>query len=184
MHNPSFFVMWNESHIHNLLKNIESVVELNVNAINYSFDQTFNVAASKAFEWCTDFSPEDLALMKDQKATRVVHQIAKEMILLIDTHLTEEKSVLEKRLVCLYPHRLMWTATHLTGPNKYSQFLYEITPKTQGTCNLKFTGLFLYRKIKEITQHEEDILRRELKEVDSENWKLLAGKMEKDLSEK
>ena len=78
----------------------------------------------------------------------------------------------------------MWTATHLAGPTKYSQFLYEIMPNTQGTCILKFTGLFLHRKVKAITKDEADKLGDELKEADSKNWKLLAGKMEKDLSEK
>ena len=77
-----------------------------------------------------------------------------------------------------------WTSTHVTGPNRCSQFLYEIEPETDRMCRLKFTGLFLDYSIKKRGDKKEtDLLAKKLEKVDSENWKRLAKEMENELKQ-
>jgi hypothetical protein len=150
--------------------------------IHYSFTQSFNVAARRAFEWCTDYTPEDMTLVQEGNATREVQHIADDLIILVDTFLNEGMRVVKQKLVCLYPNRLTWTSTHLMGPNKYSQFLYEITPQTDKQCCLKFTASHLDYGVRKSRQETEN-LKEELKRTDSEIWKRLAKAMEKQLKE-
>ena len=156
-----------------------NVGDLMFRAIHYGFSQSFNVSARKAFEWCTDYGPGDMALMQEQNATREVQYVSDDVILLNDTFTVEGKTVVKQKLVCLYPERLTWTSTHLTGPNRHSQFLYEIVAQEGGWCCLNFTGLYLDHQIKE--EKEAEQLAEELRKMDSENWKLLAKEMEKEL---
>lgn len=161
---------------------VEVAVDLMPRAIHYGFGQSFSVSARRAFEWCTDYGPGDMALMREENATREVQRISDDTIVLIDTHVSEGKSTVKQKLVCLYPSRLMWTSTHLTGPNKYSQFLYEITPETDRTCRLTFTGLSLDYSIKRLGEKGVGQLAKGLEKMDSEIWKLLAKEMEKELN--
>jgi hypothetical protein len=157
-------------------------VDLMARAVHYGFSQSFNVSARKAFEWCTDYGPGDMALMREENATREVQHVSDDVILLNDTYAIEGKTVVKQKLVCLYPNRLTWTSTHLTGPNRHSQFLYEIVTQNDGQCCLNFTGLYLNHSNKEGAEGKEvERLAKELKKMDSENWKLLAKKMEKEL---
>ena len=151
-------------------------------AIHYGFTQNFNVPAHKAFSWCTDFRPDDMALMQKENASRKIQRLADDVIILVDTLVNEGKSVEKRKLVCLYPSRLTWTSTHLTGPNRYSQFVYEITPQIADKSELKFTAMSLDYQVRD----NDDLERRgeELKKMDSETWKLLAEEMEKDLNPK
>ncbi len=152
-----------------------------VRGIRYSFSQVFGVSARRAFEWCTDYSPDDMTLMQKENATRQIQRISEDTIILIDIFASEERNIVKQKLVCLYPDRLMWTSTHLTGPNKHSQFLYEITPQTEGQSCLKFTALALDYDVKNDEEAEE--LARKLKKMDSETWKLLAKRMKEDIDE-
>jgi hypothetical protein len=152
-------------------------------AIHYCFSQRFNVSARRAFEWCTNYSPKDMALMQEENATRQVQRLSDDVIILVDTYVNRGKSVVKQKLVCLYPKRLSWTSTHLSGPNTYSQFLYEITPQGDRESCLTFTGLQLYYNVKEDAgEKEAEVLGKELKEIDSEIWKRLAKEMEKELN--
>jgi hypothetical protein len=158
------------------------VVDLVPIAVHYGFRQSFHVSARGAFEWCTDYSPADMGLLQQENATRQVQRLSNDVIILVDTYVVEGKSVVKQRLVCLYPKRLTWTATHLTGPNRYSQFLYEITPQGDQKCYLTFTGLQLYYNAKEDAGAKEiEALAKELEKTDSEIWKRLAKEMEKEL---
>ena len=153
-------------------------------SIRYRFAQRFNVSAREAYDWCTDYSPEDMTLMQEQNATRDVRQVSEDTILLNDTYTVGGERVTKQKLVCLYPDRLTWTSTHVTGPNRCSQFLYEITPETDRTCLLKFTGLFLdYNIEKRRDEKENDLLAKKLEKMDSENWRLLAREIEKELKQ-
>ena len=153
-----------------------------VRAVHYGFSQGPNVSVRTAFAWCTDYSPDDMRLMQEEKATRKVQHISDDVIILTDTFVSKGKRVVKRKLVCLYPDRFTWTATHLTGPNKHSQFLYEITAQNGKQCCLKFTGLQVDYAIKE--DAEVARLSQELKKMDSNNWKLLASEMEKELKTK
>ncbi len=148
--------------------------------IHYEFVQNFNVKAEEAFVWCTDYSPDDMMLMQEPDATRKVHRIADSVLILFDTFSNSSgKSVEKQKLVCLYPKRLSWTSTHLAGPNMHSQFLYEITALSEGKSQLKFTGLSLDYKIENDIEAKK--LAMQLRQMDSEIWKLLAHKMQKEL---
>lgn len=81
------------------------------------------------------------------------------------------------KLVELYRDRLVWTSTHLTGPNKYSQFLYEITAQGKGASALNFTALHLEPDEKA----DAKALAKRLREEDAAAWKLLAEAMRQEL---
>lgn len=149
--------------------------------IHYEFIQEFNVPAQKAFAWCTDYRPEDMTLMREKNAIRKVQRIADDVVILLDTFNREGKSVEKQKLVCIYPTRFMWSSTHLAGPNKHSQFLYEITPLTAGRSQLKFTALSLDYQL--LNREAAERRSKELGKMDAENWKLMAREMDKELNQ-
>ena len=115
--------------------------------VKYRFIQRFNLPAHKAYEWCTDFTPKDPALMRED-ATREVKPITENTFILTDKFQIGGETTIKQKLVCLYPNRLMWTSTHLKGAAKHSQFIYEIKSVTKTTSNLKFTALHLAHDLK------------------------------------
>lgn len=150
--------------------------------IHYHFSQSFNVSPLKAYEWCTNYDPQDHALMQVNAKREIMH-ISENTIMLTDRYY--DKNIVKKRLVCLYPNRLSWTSTHLTGPNKYSQFLYEIVPEGKESCRLDFIGLQIeYNDEKRFSKKEIELLAEKLRNEDSAAWKLLATEMEKEYKEK
>ena len=153
-------------------------------SLHYHFSQRFNVPAAKAYKWCTNYSPEDHELMGTTNAKREILHISESTILLTDTYYREKESVIKQRLVCLYPNRLSWTSTHLTGPNKYSQFLYEIKPEVKGACRLEFTGLQIEHNKKSLNKKEVEILARKLRIEDSAIWRMLAVVIEREFMKK
>ena len=152
--------------------------------VHYGFSQSFDVSARKAYEWCTNYGPGDMALMQEENATREVNHISEDVILLNDRYTIQGKITVKQKPVCLYPDRLTWTSTHLTGSNKRSQYIYELIPKNDRQCCLNFTGLYLDHGIKVgIEEKETGRLAKELKNMNSENWKLLANEMKKELKQ-
>lgn len=143
----------------------------------YQFTQHFHVSAKKAFQWCTSYDPQDHALMGDEGATRQVTNVAEGTIILTDTFHTATGTVEKQKLVQLYPDTFSWTSTHLSGPFKYSQFLYVITPDGKDASTLTFTGLHLDYSGKE----DAESLSKRLCREDADAWKLLAEAMEKEL---
>jgi hypothetical protein len=59
-----------------------------------------------------------MTLVNEENATREVQRVSSDSVILVDTFVVAGKPVVKQKLVCLYPDRLMWTSTHLTGPNK------------------------------------------------------------------
>ncbi len=104
--------------------------------VHYNFTQCFGQPARKAYEWCIDFTPEDQALMQEKNAAREVQQLTKNTVIMTDKFNKDGETMVKQKLVCLYPDRLMWTSTHLTGPAKHSHFIYEITPETKTASRL------------------------------------------------
>ena len=146
-------------------------------SIRYSFIQPFSVPAAMAYEWCTDFKPDDLARM-GMKGTRKVERLNDDTIILTDR--LQDKRERKQRLVRLNPDRLSWTSTHLTGPNRFSQFWYRIGPNGPGESRLEFTGLQVnYGKRPSDAKIAE--MAKELRADDSGMWVLLAKDMRKDL---
>jgi hypothetical protein len=131
------------------------------------------------FAWCTNYQPSDMALIQKENAMRKIQHIADNVVILVDTFTGDGECVEKQKLVCLYPARLTWTSTHVAGPNKYSQFLYEITPLNAGQSQLKFTAASLDCQIEDKETAQKRSI--ELRKIDAETWKLLAHEMEKEL---
>ncbi len=142
-------------------------------AVRYYFSQRFAFPAQKVFDWCTDFDPKDHVLMGDANAKRQISHITDDTIILKDVFLTPSGPLEKEKLVQLYPNRLSWTSTHLTGPNKYSQFLYKITSEGKGFSALNFTALHIEYDEKADAKLLADRLCKE----DAAAWKLLAKAM-------
>jgi len=150
-------------------------------SIYYHFTQRFKVPAAKAYAWCTNYDPQDHVLMH-ANAKREILAIRENTILLTDTFYNKNEKVTKQKLVCLYPNRLLWTSTHLTGPNKYSQFLYEIVPESKRVCRLEFTGMQIeYNSEESLSKKKVETLARKLRKEDSAAWKLLTAAMEREL---
>jgi len=147
--------------------------------IRYRFTQQFAVSAKAAFDWCTSFDPSDHALMGD-RAKRQIIQIADGSILIEDSFNKASGTVEKQKLIELYPDQLRWTSTHITGPNKYSQFLYGITPNGNNGSILEFIGLH----IENDDQIDAKQFAKRLCKEDADAWGLLAEAMEKELKPK
>jgi hypothetical protein len=150
-------------------------------AVHYHFIQRFPVSARKAFEWCTDYDPSDHVLMGEEGAERKITHLSDSTVILTDTFLINGTRVEKQKLVQLYPANLFWTSTHLTGPVKYSQFLYQITPDGEEASHIEFTGIYLDSTHEKLTAAEEKKLADQLCAEDAWAWKLLAKAMVKDL---
>jgi hypothetical protein len=148
--------------------------------ITYKFSQTFNTPAEKAYQRCTDFTPDDPALMAED-ATRDIKKITKKTILLKESFNGEKEVVAKEKIVQLYPERLMWISTHLSGPNKYSQFIYEVAAETGSSSRLDFTAQHIEHQTG-MSAKEILTLRDNLCEYDSNIWKRLAKAMAKELN--
>ncbi len=150
--------------------------------IFYHFQQRFKVPARKAYEWCTDYAPGDHALMGDANAGRKVERFTERTFILTDTFNLGTGNPTEKqKLVQLYPETLFWTCTHLSGPARHSQFLYQIVAESDNASHLKFTGLFLdYVNENSAGADAAKLAEKECTD-DAAAWKLLANAMERDL---
>jgi hypothetical protein len=146
-------------------------------SVRYSFKQRFSVSAQDAFDWCIAFDAGDHALMGDTDAKRQITRIADGSMLLTDSFQTSMGKVEKQKLVQLYPDKLQWTSTHLSGPNKHSQFLYAITSKGKDVSVLEFTALHIEYDEKTDAKTLGERLCRE----DADAWKLLAQAMKKEI---
>jgi hypothetical protein len=68
----------------------------------------------------------------------------------------------------------------LTGPNKYSQFIYEVSAEGKNASRLDFTALHL-EYVEKLGSEAVKSLAAKLKQEDSGAWKLLATAMAKEL---
>ena len=150
--------------------------------IYYHFQQRFNVPARKAFEWCTTYTPGDHALMGYNDVSRKIEHITDRTLILTDTfNIGADNQVEKQKLVQLYPEILFWTSTHLNGPAKHSQFLYQITEEAVDISHLDFTGLFLDYADEKISEADYAKLVEKTRKEDARSWVLLAKAMEQDL---
>ena len=74
----------------------------------------------------------------------------------------------------------MWVSTHISGLNKYSQFIYEIRPDGDSGSRLEFTARHIEHQ-ENLTCQEQKALTDRLCTTDSDLWKRLAKAMEKEL---
>jgi len=150
-------------------------------SVRYHFSQHFVVPARKAFNWCTDFDPKDYVLMGEKDGKRHITHITNSAIILKDIFYSALGQVEKQKLVQLYPDQLSWVSTHLTGPNKYSQFLYVISPKGKDASILSFTASHIDYEKKTSDKADAKLLAYTLRTDDAKAWKLLAKAMAKEL---
>lgn len=147
-------------------------------SVCYEFSQQFDIPERPAFDWCTDYKPDDWTKM-GKNGTRRIKHINDDTLILTDTVVGKGGPVTKKRLVRLNPGRLAWTNTHIAGPNKHSQFWYQIIPMDGEKSRLDFIGLQVnYGKRPSVARIAK--IAKELKADDSGMWSLLAKEMRKD----
>ncbi len=152
-------------------------------SISYMFSQRFPVPAQEAFDWATDYQPNDLALMGEE-GKRTILKVTEDAIILKEDITHAGRKISKVKLVRLNPRALSWHNIHIRGPNKYSEFLYEINPEGKGRSRLTFTGLLvLYSKDRLSSQKLKQIANRE-KQYDVKAWKLLANAMAREYHRK
>lgn len=147
--------------------------------LRYRFSQHFDISAQEAYNWCTDFRPEDHTFMGEENAKREVRWLTDSTIILKETFHIGKGEVVKEKLVQLYPDRFMWVSTHISGVNVYSQFIYEIIPEAEGS-RLDFTALHI-EHTKPLSEKRFEALAAKLLSYDSDVWKNLAKTMEKEL---
>lgn len=148
--------------------------------IHYRFSQHFDVAAKAAFDWCTDYQSTDHALIGLNGAKRAVTLVADGVLIIKDTFPAADGSVEKEKLVHLYPQQLRWTSTHIYGPNRHSQFTYQITAETDHTSKLDFTAQHV-EHTGNLSKKEQKALAKELCVGDAAIWRLFAAAMKKEL---
>ncbi len=82
-------------------------------------------------------------LMGDKTAERQITFFADGVVILKDSFHNVAETIEKQKLILLFPNKYKWTSTHLAGPNKHSQFLYQITPQGKGASVLTFTALHI-----------------------------------------
>ncbi len=152
-----------------------------VYSLRYHFSQNLAAPPLEAYKWCTNYDPNDISLMQ-QKGKREITHLTEGSIFLTDTFFAGKKTVTKEKLVHLYPDRLSWTNTHLSGPNKYSQFLYEIKPAKGSLSKLNYYGLQMeYQEPIKLGKSELEARETAQRNEDAAIWKILAKEMEKEL---
>ena len=145
-------------------------------SVRYHFSQRFSSPAKKAFDWCTSFDPNDPKLMGGENSSRQVIPITETTLILKDTFHLPTGTVEKQKLVQIYPDQLTWVSTHLTGPNRHSQFLYIISTKGRYASVLDF-----YANHLEYTENANSrLLAKQLCKEDAALWKLLSKAMTKE----
>jgi hypothetical protein len=147
-------------------------------SVRYSFTQRFVVSAQEAFDWSTDFDSQDNQLMGDKTAERQITHLVEGSLILKDSFNSAAGTIEKQKLVHLYPDQYKWTSTHLTGRNKHSQFLYEITPQSKDSSFLTFTAVHLEYNEKE----DVKLLAERLCKEDAYAWNLLAAAMTEEMN--
>jgi len=151
-------------------------------SVYYHFSQRFNVPAKYAFEWAIDYRPGDLALMGEE-GRRSVKALSDDIVVLTDLfHGGGKGWITKKKLIRIYRERLYWTSTHLTGSNRHSQFLYQISQEGNDMSRLDFIGSQVFYDEEEPSTQRIRSMARTLTKEDSLAWMRLARAMEKDFS--
>lgn len=149
-------------------------------AFSYRFSVLLPATCDEAFRWATDYRPDDLALM-GENGTRRIERLAPGTLLLTDTVRSGRRAVTKSRLIRILPGRRRWTSTHLSGPARHSQFLYELLPAGRGRSRLEFTGLQVERRPARMSPAALARRARDVAREDAAGWRRLARAMARDL---
>jgi len=144
------------------------------------YSQHFKVSPQEAFDWCTDYDPDDQARM-GLKGRRRFTRLAEDTFLLDDTVYRGNRPVRKTKLVKIDAKRMTYYNVHLTGPTRNSLYSYRIVPDGDGESRLDYTGY-------ELTYPSKRPDERQLAKIEEagaaswhHNWGNLAKAMEKEL---
>ena len=145
----------------------------------YHVSQHFRVPAPVAFEWCTDYSPEDHALM-GHRGSRKSSRVSDDTIILDDVNYSAGRPVRRRKLIRLDPRKLTYYNVHLSGPGRDSLFVYQIVPDGEGESRLEFSAFKVYHVKRKPTEEQFAKMVEADEASVHEEWANLARAMEKD----
>jgi hypothetical protein len=154
--------------------------------VSYHFSTNLAAGRPRAYRWATDYRSNDFEL-SDINATRKVEKLANDLILLTDSFKADPFSArpgsptVKVKLVHLFPDEWKWSSTHVAGPAKYSQFLYELTPRGPGASILHFSGNQVESVARRPTPSSIRLRAQELRREDSQLWVRLSAALARDL---
>jgi len=151
-----------------------------VYSVTYGFKQPLKLPPQEAFDWCTDYEPYDFTIMRETGKRRI-RKLTHDAILLTETTVTSRGTVRKTKLVRLNRPELSWTNTHVSGPNRHSEFIYKIEPQGRNRSRLKFSGLLLCYSSNVLTREKLRKIARDERRGDSRVWHDLAAAMAKDM---
>lgn len=155
--------------------------------VRYEFTVKLPASRAEAYRWATDYRSSDFGVM-ELGGRRKVQQLAPDLVLLTDSFLNDPfnakrgQRTVKTKLVHLDPSRWRWTSTHLAGPAKNSQFIYEISPRGARGSTLRFTGIQVEQVTGKPTLVSLRLRASQLRAEDSALWDRLAEGMRLDLS--
>ena len=155
--------------------------KLHVYSVKYGFNQQLGLPAREAFDWCTDYQPNDLGLMKESGKRRI-SKITDDTIVLIETLPKDGRPITKTKLVRLNRSKLSWTNTHITGPNRHSQFLYKLVPEGKARSRLYFEGLLVLYSHKKLRGRQLLKIGRKERLADSTSWRHLAAALRSEVT--
>jgi hypothetical protein len=145
-------------------------------SITYGFTQRFSFPAKAVYDWCVDYKPSDLSLMKEE-GTRRIRRISKDALILDEVTYPQGNRVRKIKLVRLNDDDLSYTNTHIGGPFRHSQFIYRIIPEGKNGSRLHFRGLLLYPSSKKLSSRAVAKIRKDELRGDAQGWRHLAKAM-------
>jgi hypothetical protein len=155
--------------------------------VTYRFTTKLPVSRARAYRWATDYRPGDLKL-GGLRAARTVERLTTNLILLTDSFDSDPFNprpgarTVKQKLVHLYPDRWEWTATHVSGPAKHSQFLYRLTSRGGSASTLHFTGSQVEKVGRPPTRTSLRRRAQELRREDALLWTRFSEAIAKDSS--
>ena len=153
--------------------------------IVYEFTVELPAPRPFAFAWATNFDSKDFERMH-LRAGRAVERLADDLILLTDTFDADPFDprpggrTTKVKLVHLDRTSWSWTSTHVAGPAKYSQFLYDLTARGRARSRLRFRGAQVEASPRPLSAAEHRRRVRQLTAQDSRLWRHLAAQMGRD----
>ena len=142
-------------------------------SVTYQFNQRLNAPPNVAYQWCTDYQPDDLSLMHE-KGQRKIRWLTDDAVILREVVRQNGKTTKKVKLVRLDPAHLSWYNIQLSGPNKHSAFIYRIFPEGKNRSKLNFTGLLVVYSAVRLSKRKLRQIARVEKQYDANAWRHLA----------
>lgn len=115
------------------------------------------------------------------EGSRRVRKLTDDAILLSETTFANGKAVKKVKLVRINRRRLSWSSTHVSGPFRHSQFLYQISPVGKNRSKLEFDGLLLVYSTVKLSREKIGRIAKQEGQQDSTSWRHLAKAMAEEV---